>query len=87
VLQCTLHSEELEAVMTGAERLLEQGRAEGEAKGEVKGRIELVLKLLTLRFGPLSGSVDARVRAASIAELDSIAERVLSASSLDDVLQ
>ena len=69
--------------MTGAEKLREEGRAEGEAKG----RAEVVIKQLTLRFGPLSASTEARVRAASIAELDRIAERVLSARSLAEVLE
>lgn len=65
--------------MTGAEKLREEGRAEGRA--------ELVLKLLTLRFGPLAAATDARVRTCSSAELDRIAERVLDAKTLADALQ
>ena len=73
-----------------ARRYVAQGRAEGEARGEargeVKGRAELLLKQLTLRFGPLSAAVLERVRAASIVEIDAFAERVLTAKSLDEVL-
>jgi hypothetical protein len=56
------------------------------AKGRAEGRAELVLKLLALRFGPLREEVVARVRAASVEELDTFAERVLTATSLDEVL-
>jgi len=65
-----------------ARRWVSQGRAEGEARG----RAEIVLKLLTLRFGPLPEVATQRVRTATIAELDAFAERVLSANSLDEVL-
>ena len=51
-----------------------------------QGRAEMVLKLLTLRFGRLPAEAEARVRAASIEQLDAFAERVLSAKSLDEVL-
>ena len=84
-----------EIAMTSAERLKAEGRAEGEAKGRAEGRAEgklggqaeLLLKLLSLRFGELSSEVRARVAAASLEQLDVYAERVLSAPSLDDVLR
>jgi hypothetical protein len=60
--------------------------AEGEVRGRAQGRAELVLKQLTLRFGPVPAAVEARIRAASIAQLDTFAERVLTARSLDEVL-
>ena len=67
-----------------------KGRTEGEAKGrtegEAKGRATLLLKQLGLRFGPLSDATRARVQAASIEQLDTWAERILSAATLDDVL-
>ena len=46
-----------------------------------------MLKLLTLRFGPLPDDVIARVRAAHSAELERFAERVLNATSLDEILK
>lgn len=63
-----------------------KGRAEGMAKGEAKGKAELLLRLLVRRFGRVSAEVEQRVRAASIEELDTFAERVLTAESLDEVL-
>jgi flagellar biosynthesis/type III secretory pathway protein FliH len=64
-----------------------EGRAEGEAEGEAKGRAEVVAKLLSLRFGTLPDSAQQRLRNASIAELDRIAERLLTAASLDEALE
>jgi hypothetical protein len=77
VLDSTLEPEAIDAIMTGAEKLRAEGRAEGRA--------ELVLKLLTLRFGPLTEATVACVRAASIEQLDGYAEGVLTAQSLEQV--
>ena len=94
VLQSGLSTQQVEAVMTGAEKLREEGRAlgraegkaEGKAEGEVKGRAEVVLKLLTLRFGPLSPATESTVRSATVEQLDRWTERILSAATLQDVL-
>lgn len=60
--------------------------AEGEAKGEVKGRASVVARQLALRFGPLTREVETRIAEASIAELDGIAERLLTAQTLHEAL-
>jgi hypothetical protein len=78
VLESALDPEVLEAVMTGAEQLLEEG--------ELRGRTRTLLKQLTLRFAPLTEDVTSRVRHASVEELELWAERVLTAKSVDDVL-
>jgi hypothetical protein len=46
----------------------------------------MVLKLLAMRYGALSAAIAARVRDASAADLDGIAERVLTARTLDEAL-
>jgi hypothetical protein len=46
-----------------------------------------LIKLLSLKFGPLSDVVSDRVQSASIEELELWTERVLSASTLDEVLR
>jgi hypothetical protein len=56
------------------------------AEGRAEGRVEIVLKLLTLRFGPLAEAVQTRVRGASDAQVDAVAERVLSAQTLEEAL-
>lgn len=56
------------------------------AQGEAKGRAALVVKLLTLRFGPLTQPVEAQIAGASVDELDEIAERSLTAQTLHEAL-
>ena len=79
-----------EEIVTLSDRLREEGRIKGEAKGraegELHGRTVTLLKLLTLRFGQLPDAAVARVNAADVAELDTWAERVLTAPTLGDVL-
>jgi hypothetical protein len=69
-----------------AEQLLEQGRREGENTGLVRGRREILLELLTARFGELPAPAVARVNAADVGQLGAWAKRVLSAQTLADVL-
>jgi hypothetical protein len=88
-----------EALMTTAERLLAQGRAEGEvrgraegevrgrAEGEVRGRAATLAKLLTVKFGPLPAHVESRLAQASLPELELWTERVLTATTLDAVFE
>ena len=89
------------AYMTAAEKLTQQGREEGRKEGREEGRKEgreegreegrkegqaaLLLRLLSLRFGDPSSELLARIHAASDAELTRWAERILTASTLDDV--
>ncbi len=63
------------------ENFAEQKREEGRAQG----RRALLLKQLTLKFGPPSPAVEARVGAASSEEVERWAERILAAGSLDEV--
>jgi len=46
-----------------------------------------LLKLLQLKFGSLPEPVINRVQSAGVDELDTWAERILSAAVLDDVLR
>jgi hypothetical protein len=50
------------------------------------GRVELLQRLLTRRFGPLSAEAVERLSAATIEELDAIGERLLTARSLEEAL-
>jgi Domain of unknown function (DUF4351) len=56
------------------------------AQGRAEGRAALVSRLLTLRFGPLAPQVETRIAEASIAELDEIGARLLTAQTLDEAL-
>ena len=87
--------ERIEAVMNSlgyeyqsdfARRYVAQGKAEGKVEGKAEGRMEIVLKLLALRFGPLTEATQARIRSAQDAHLDAVAERVLTAQTLEEAL-
>ena len=69
-----------------ARRYFGQGKAEGLVEGRVEGRVELTLKLLAWRFGPLPDRVRTRVRGAQDAQLDAVAERMLTAQTLEQAL-
>jgi Domain of unknown function (DUF4351) len=69
-----------------ASRWFSDGIEKGRTEGETAGRAALVCRLLAVRFGPLTAEVEARVRSASIAELDAIGERLLAAPSLEEAL-
>ena len=82
-----------EAFMTGAQMLIEQGkaeglakgRAEGRAEGEAKGKAELLLRLLRRKYGKLPAGVTKRLRGAASGDLDRWADRVMTAASLEEV--
>jgi predicted transposase/invertase (TIGR01784 family) len=80
-----------EHIMSTLEQLEARGEARGLAKGKAeglaKGKAEIVLKLLTLRFGVLPEAVERRVHGATLEELDTFAERVLNTTALDDVIR
>lgn len=63
-----------------------EGKAEGQAEGELQGRAAMLMKQLTLKYGPLPMTASERVQQASAEELDRWAERILSAASLDEVI-
>ena len=58
----------------------------GQAQGEVRGRAAVIARQLAVRFGPLTQQAATRIAEASVAELDEIGERLLTALSLDDAL-
>ena len=61
--------------------------AEGRAEGWVAGRMDFVLKMLARRFGPLSNKVETRIRCAQDAQLCAVAERMLTAQTLEEGLE
>jgi len=69
-----------------AKRYVAQGKAEGKAEGEVAGRVEIVLRQLAARFGTIAATDQALVRNATIEQLDAMAERVLTATTLAETL-
>jgi hypothetical protein len=80
--EATMNSLGYEYQSDFARRYYGQGKAEGKAEG----RIEIILKLLALRFGPLTEAVQVRVRGAQDAQLDAVAERMLTAKTLEEAV-
>ena len=64
----------------------EEGEALGREEGEARGRAIVIMRLLITRFGCIEGGVIDRIQRASIAELDAIGDRVLSARTLQEAL-
>ena len=68
----------VEAFVSGADILIARGKAEGKA--------ELAQRLLTLKFGALPAAAAEKLGGARHDQLDRVAELILSAESLDEVL-
>lgn len=88
-LEPAVEAQAKEAVVTlydrlmeqGMEKGLEQGMEQGLEKGELRGLRKALLNLLNLKFGEVSAADEARVAAASVAELETWIPRVLTAES------
>ena len=86
-------AKEDEIMTTLAERLrkegwhqgLQQGRDEGRQEGRHAATLELVLRLVTLRFGPPDAATRARLEAADDDTLTSWSERLVTAGSLAEL--
>jgi predicted transposase YdaD len=74
-----------ELIMTIAEQLRQKGLQQGLQQGLQRGQVRALRKQLELRFGTLDQSVLQRLEAADEETLDRYVERVLTASSLDEV--
>ncbi len=68
------------------EEVREEGRKEGEAAGVRKGEAAVLLRQFRRKFGPLDPAVEERVNKTGAAQLLEWGERVLTASTLDEVL-
>ena len=71
-----------EAEQKGIQGGLRKGLQKGLQKGRPKGTAALLLRLLTIKFGPQPASTAERLAGASQAELLSWSERALSAETL-----
>ena len=66
-----------------------RGEAKGEARGEARGKIEgeanTLLKQLNLKFGTVPDLVEQQIRSADKEQLDLWVEKILSASSIEEM--
>ena len=65
--------------------VISRAREEGMQQGRVEGERVVLERLLKRRFGLLSPAAAARLEQASIADLETWADNLLDAPTLDDV--
>ncbi|HEY4366780.1 MAG TPA: DUF4351 domain-containing protein [Steroidobacteraceae bacterium] len=69
-----------------AREMTARGRQEGRQQGHAEGRAALVIRQLTVRFGVIDEAVKTRITQTTIADLDAIGERLLTAQTLNEAL-
>ena len=79
-----------EVELSWAEKLeqkgLEKGREQGREEGLLAGKRETLTRLMTAKFGALPDAETEYIEAIeSLGELDALLERVLTATSLDEM--
>ncbi|WP_353570769.1 DUF4351 domain-containing protein [Candidatus Albibeggiatoa sp. nov. BB20] len=72
--------------VTSVERLAtERGMQQGVQLGLLQGEQNLLLRLLTKRFGSLTEQLNNKIRQANLEQLELWSERILTASSIKEV--
>ncbi|MDE0364873.1 MAG: DUF4351 domain-containing protein [Gammaproteobacteria bacterium] len=66
---------------------IEQGMQQGMRRGRVEGERALLERLLLRRFGFLAPEIAARLGQASADDLETWADKVLDAPTIDDVFE
>ena len=67
----------------------EEGRIEGQVEGQIEGRLEeamnLVIRLLTKRFGEIPQSIRAHISSLPLPVLEDLSEALLDFTSVADL--
>ena len=66
-----------QGLQQGIEQGLQQGVEQGLQQGREQGEINLVLRLLTRRFGPLAPAIETQIRNLSLEQLENLADALL----------
>jgi len=67
------------------QEILKEGLQQGRQEGRQEGEVELVLRLLTRRFGVLELRTQQQIRQLSIAQLETLAEVLLDFSDVEEL--
>jgi predicted transposase/invertase (TIGR01784 family) len=91
LLERELGPEAKEAIVTAGQQIREEGRQEGRREGRQEGRREgecaVLLRQLRRRFGTaVNTDIEQRIATASIEQIDTWTDRVLSAATLTELL-
>jgi hypothetical protein len=84
-LAARIGPEAKEVVVTTAEQLRAEGKTEGRAEGLAEGEARVLVRQLTRKFGAVPGAVRQRIDTASLEQLETWCDRVLDATTLDEV--
>jgi predicted transposase YdaD len=71
--------------MTGAQALEAKGCREGRAEGRQEGQRELLRKMLEAKFGPLNEAAASALNQLTQPQIDAIATRFVTATSLAEL--
>ncbi len=74
-----------EGMQKGLREGIQQGVQKGIQKGIQKGELNVLLRQLTRRFGPLDTATEQRLQRATSDELERWADNILEAETLDEV--
>ena len=85
MLETNIDRWEAQAIAKGMQQGIQQGMQQGVQQGMQLGEALLLQRQLTRRFGELSAAQQAKLAAATPAQLEIWGDRVLDASSLDEV--
>jgi predicted transposase YdaD len=64
-----------------------EGKIEGKLEGKLEGETALLERLITRRFGPPIADTQARLKAATLEQLEQWADNILDAATLEDVFK
>ena len=73
--------------LSGMQQGIQQGKLEGMQQGRLEGETQLVERLLARRFGPPSADTQARLKTATLEQLEQWAENLLDAATLGEVFR
>uniref|UniRef100_UPI002FDAEAB9 DUF4351 domain-containing protein n=1 Tax=Rivihabitans pingtungensis TaxID=1054498 RepID=UPI002FDAEAB9 len=85
MLETNIDRWEAQAIARGMQQGIQQGMQQGVQQGMQLGEALLLQRQLTRRFGELSAAQQAKLAAATPAQLEIWGDRVLDAASLDEV--
>ncbi len=76
-----------DGLQQGLQQGIQQGKIEGKLEGKLEGEASLIERQLTRRFGPPSAETQARLKTATLEQLEQWAENILDATTLEEVFK
>ncbi len=69
----------------GLQKGLQEGERRGEQRGRLAGEVQLVLRLLNRRVGPLDETLQQQITRLSLEQLEALAEELLDFSTVEEL--